>query len=89
MYSRYREMYMMRRTQIYLDPDLSEALDDLARKRGTSRAALIRLAARRFIQAEGLAEDPIFGLVGLARGGPGRASEEHDRILAANAGPAK
>ncbi len=55
----------------------------LARKRGTSKANLIRLAARRLLdQEEAGQEDPILGLIGLGHIGPGRASEEHDRILA-------
>ena len=72
----------MRRTQIYLDADLSEALDRLARRRGTSRADLIRLAARQMLaQEQSDDEDPLLGLIGLADGGPGHASLEHDRIL--------
>lgn len=75
-------MQRMRRTQIYLQPDLSAALDRLARERGTSRAALIRLAARRFVdQEQEGAEDPILELIGIGRGGPGRVSEEHDQFL--------
>jgi len=72
----------MQRTQIYLEPDLSAALDRLARDRGMSRAKLIRLAAQRLLEDEqGIQEDPIFGLIGLANAGPGCTSEEHDRIL--------
>jgi hypothetical protein len=73
----------MHRTQIYLEPDLAEALDRLARQRGTSRAGLLRLAARRLVEQEaGQEEDPIFDLIGAGHGGrPGRTSEEHDRVL--------
>jgi predicted transcriptional regulator len=75
-------MPQMRRTQIYLDPDLSAELDRLARQRGTSRADLIRLAARRFLLQEGAEEeDPILGLIGLGDAGPGRVSEDHDQVL--------
>ena len=76
-------MERMRRTQIYLEPDLSGALDRMARERGTSRADLIRRAARRFVeQEESGGEDPILGLIAISRGGPGKVSEEHDRFLA-------
>ena len=54
-------MPRMRRTQIYLEPDLTEALDQLARRRGTSKANLLRLAARRFLEQEQVdrqTEDP-------------------------------
>lgn len=71
------------RTQIYLEPELGAALDRLAHARGTSRANLIRLAARRLLQQEqDDEEDPILGLLGLGDAGAGRLSEEHGRVLA-------
>jgi len=76
----------MHRTQIYLEPDLSAALDRLARKRGMSRASLIRLAARRFLDQERSGDlDPIMGFIGLGSAPPARVSEEHDRVLADHA----
>jgi predicted transcriptional regulator len=75
-------MERMQRTQIYLPPDLSEALDRLAQRRGMSRASLIRLAARQLLEDEqSNGEDPILGLIGTGDAGPGRVSEEHDRVL--------
>jgi hypothetical protein len=72
----------MLRTQIYLEPELSMALARLARQRGTSKAELIRLAAHRFLEAEGAeGEDPLLGLIGIGKAKPGRVSEEHDRVL--------
>jgi hypothetical protein len=68
---------------LYLDADLSAALDCLARLRGTSRSALIRLAARQLLtQQQPDDEDPLLGLIGIGDAGPGSASVEHDRILA-------
>lgn len=73
----------MHRTQIYLQPDLNDALERLARKRGTSKAEVLRLAARRFVQQEQTSEeDPILGIIALGQSEPGRVSEEHDRFLA-------
>lgn len=75
-------MQRMRRTQIYLEPDLSEALERLARKRGTSKAQLIRLATRRLLEQEQDSDDdPILGLIGIGHAGPGWGSEDHDAIL--------
>lgn len=72
----------MQRTQVYLEPDLGAALDRLARVRGTSRASLIRLAARRLLaEAEGPGEDSILGVIDLGDAGPGRVSVEHDLYL--------
>jgi hypothetical protein len=79
-------MGRMQRTQIYLEPELSAALERLARKRGTTKASLIRLGARRLLeQVEAGDVDPILGLIGLGDGGAGRVSEEHDRVLSEHA----
>lgn len=76
-------MARLHRTQIYLPSDVSTALDQLARRRRTSRAALLRQAARDFLQREVPADaDPILGVIGLGNAGPGAVSEEHDRFLA-------
>jgi hypothetical protein len=53
----------MQRTQIYLEPDVSAALDRLARQRRTSRAGLIREATREFLAREVVTEEEsILGL---------------------------
>lgn len=76
----------MHRTQIYLEPELADALDRVARQRRTTRAEVIRQAARRYLAQEGLAgEDPIADILGLGTSSGGRTSEEHDRILAGEA----
>jgi predicted transcriptional regulator len=73
----------MQRTQIYLDAELNSELQVEARRRGVSKAALIRLAARDLLQRERANGDyDIMGLAGLGQGTPGRTSEEHDRVLA-------
>jgi predicted transcriptional regulator len=73
----------LRRTQIYLPSALSAALDRLARGRGTSRAELLRQAAREFLQRQADAQtDAILGIVGLGNAGPGSIAEEHDQFLA-------
>jgi metal-responsive CopG/Arc/MetJ family transcriptional regulator len=74
----------LRRTQIYLPTSLSTALDQLARGRGTSRAELLRQAAREFLQREAAAseEDAILGIVAMGTAGPGSVAEEHDQFLA-------
>src|SRR5438093_11379999 len=51
---------------------LSAALDGLARQRGTSRAELLRQAARELLDRESTAnEAPILGVIGIGDGGPG------------------
>lgn len=75
----------MQRTQIYLDPELASSLDRLAEARKTSRAEIIREAARRFVRTEGHTEAEGYGaildLAGRGHGGPGNASERHDDLL--------
>ena len=76
-------MERLQRTQIYLPRQLCAALDGLARRRRTSRAALLRQAAREFLERKSPAEDdPVMGIVGLGNAGPGAVSEEHDLFLA-------
>ena len=76
----------MQRTQIYLEPELAESLDRLAKERGTSRADLIRTAARRLVAEQHHPEDdPILGIIGLAgigRDGATDVAERHDDYLA-------
>ena len=45
-------MGKMRRTQLSLEPELVEALDRLAERRGTSRAGLLREAARDLVRRD-------------------------------------
>jgi hypothetical protein len=62
---------MRRRAEIYLDEELNEALVAEARKRGMSKAALIRLAARELLNREGQGgDDGILGIAGLGKGVP-------------------
>jgi metal-responsive CopG/Arc/MetJ family transcriptional regulator len=76
-------MERLQRTQIYLPPALSDALDRLAQRRGTSRAELLRQAAREFLQREQPVEDDaILGVVGLGNAGEDSIAEEHDQFLA-------
>jgi metal-responsive CopG/Arc/MetJ family transcriptional regulator len=72
----------MQRTQVYLEPDLAESLDRLARKRGTSRAELIRTAARALVEQESAEYGSILQLAGIGRDSAGDVAERHDKYLA-------
>ena len=75
----------MQRTQIYLEPELAESLDRIARQRGTSRADLIRVAARRLVTEESEAPfGSILSLAGIGRDKDGATdvAERHDEYLA-------
>jgi predicted DNA-binding protein len=75
----------MQRTQIYLDPELASSLDRLAAQRGTSRAAIIREAARRLVNDANEAPfGSILDLAGIGRDKDGATdvAERHDEYLA-------
>ena len=74
-------MPRMQRTQIYLEPDLSAALDRLARMRGTSRASVIRLAARDFVDKEEARYGSILELAGIGHDPARDVAERHDDYL--------
>ena len=74
-------MARMNRTQIYLEPDLSSALDRLARRRGTSRAEVIRLAAREFVSREDAGYGSILELAGTGHDTATDVAERHDEYL--------
>ena len=55
----------MRRIQLYMEPDIDDALTAAAAKRGTSRSALMRDAVRALLDAEQpTGSDPVDALIG-------------------------
>ena len=74
-------MARMQRTQIYLEPELSTALDRLARQRGTSRADLIRTAARDFVEREESGYGSILELAGIGHDTATDVAQRHDDYL--------
>lgn len=75
-------MRRMHRTQVYLEPELTEALDHLAKQRRTTRSDLLRLAARQLLSQElPVADDPIFEIIGLGAGDGERVAEHHHVYL--------
>ncbi len=67
----------MKKTSIYLDPELDAALDRLAGSRGTSKAEVIREALRRAVEH---APRPRVTAIGVGRG-PGDVAANVDRHL--------
>ena len=55
----------MRRIQLYIEPDIDDALTAAAAKQGVSRSALMRDAVRALLSAQpGESADPLDALVG-------------------------
>jgi hypothetical protein len=69
--------------QMYIEPRQDTALKVLAKKRGVSKAELIRESIEKYLTTLPLDEDPAMGIVGLGRSsGKGDASAQHDKYLA-------
>ncbi len=68
----------MRKTTVYLDPELDHALGRLAATRRVSKAEVIREALR---EAAGSVERPRITAIGVAHG-PGDVADNVDRHLA-------
>ena len=68
----------MKKTTVYLEPELDRALGRLASKRRVSKAEVIRAALR---DATRLDERPRITVIGLTRG-PGDVADNVDRHLA-------
>jgi plasmid stability protein len=72
---------LVRRLQIMIDEDLDNALSVRARREGTSKAALLRDAARdRYLPAEPAA-DALAGMVGVDDSEPLAPDESIDDVV--------
>jgi len=67
----------MKKTTLYLEPELDRALDRLAAQEGVSKAEAIRGALR---EATRRVERPRIGAIGVVRG-PGDVADHVDRHL--------
>ncbi len=75
----------MRRSQVMIEDEQYYYLVDEAKRTGKSISALLRewIDERRKIgQRLPLDQDPLWDMVGIARGGRDSVSEQHDRYLA-------
>jgi len=67
--------------QIYIEPGQDNLLKILSKKRGVSKAAIIRDGLDKFLKELPVNEDPAMGLVGLGSSGKGDLSRKHDGYL--------
>lgn len=72
--------------QMYLEPRQDAVLAVLSRKRGVSKAELIRESIERYLADLPMNEDPAMGIVGLGKSGKRDLSEKHDKYLAKHTG---
>jgi hypothetical protein len=67
--------------QIYIEPQQDYVLENLAKKRGLSKAEIIRKSLDKFLREIPLEEDPGMGLIGLGSSGKKNLSRDHDQYL--------
>jgi hypothetical protein len=71
--------------QIYIEPNQNEVLEVLSKKRGVSKAEIIRKSLEKYLKELPIEEDPALGLIGLGRSGKRDLSEKHDQYLSKHA----
>jgi predicted DNA-binding protein len=67
--------------QIYIEPKQNDVLDVLSKKRGVSKAEIIRRSLENLLKELPVEEDPALGLLGLGRSGKRDLSDKHDQYL--------
>jgi hypothetical protein len=68
--------------QIYLQPDQDKALEVISKKKGISKAAIIRLSLDRYLKNIPLEDDPALKIIDLGKSGRGDLAERHDDYIA-------
>jgi predicted DNA-binding protein len=68
--------------QIYIEPRQDKVLDTLSKRKGISKAAIIRESVERYLKELPVEEDSALRLIGLGSSGKGDLSIKHDKYLA-------
>jgi hypothetical protein len=68
--------------QIYVEPRQHNILEAMSKKKGISKAAIIREGIEKFLKELPVEDDPAMGLMGLGNSGKGDMSDRHDKYLA-------
>ena len=67
---------------MYIEPGQDNLLELLSKKKGVSKASIIRDGLERFFSELPVDDDPAMGLIGLGSSGMGNLAEIHDQHLA-------
>jgi hypothetical protein len=67
--------------QIYIEPKQNDVLEVLSKKRGVSKAEIIRKSIEKYLKELPIEEDPALGLIGLGSSGKRDLSQKHDQYL--------
>ncbi len=68
--------------QIYVEPRQDNILEAMSKKKGISKAAIIREGIEKILKELPAEDDPAMGLMGLGNSGKGDLSDKHDKYLA-------
>ena len=71
----------MKPIQIYIEAQQNRVLEDLSKKKGLSKAEIIRRSLEKFLKELPVEEDPAMGLIGLGSSRKGDLSARHDDYL--------
>lgn len=71
----------MKRTTIFIDESTERELELLARRRGESKAALVREALSEYLSRKAQEAPRDLGFVGVGRSGRGDVAERHEELL--------
>ena len=67
--------------QIYIEPKQELLLESIAKKKGTSKAEIIRRSLDTYLGNLPVEEDPAINIIGLGRSGKEDISKKHDIYL--------
>ncbi len=67
--------------QIYLEPEQDSLLELLAKKKGVSKASIVRSGLDKLFSELPTGEDPAMSLIGLGNSGKQNLAAKHDRYL--------
>jgi len=67
--------------QIYIEPQQDHVLEALSKRKGISKAEIIRNSLERFLREVPVEEDPAMSLIGLGSSGKRDLSDQHDQYL--------
>lgn len=72
--------------QIYIEHEQNNVLEVLSKKRGLSKAAIIRESVEKYLKELPIEEDPAINLIGLGTSSKEDLAEKHDKYLAQHIG---
>lgn len=67
--------------QVYIEPGQNNILEALSKKKGVSKAEIIRESLEHYFQKLPVEEDPALDIIGLGNSGKRDLSKKHDKYV--------